>query len=251
MTSQGVCPEPKCMPPHAIGLSDTSNSNSDNSSNAGLIGGLVGGLVGGGALMASVGFLLIRHKRKKNKIPLALRKNIANNHSKRNIPSFRQQEEMIESNRNSKVVSGVIPVAFIPPSSRAQSSILDSDRHTSVSTFASTQNGNFGNNPFQDNHHPHSYLGGASRRTSAESHIEQAHAIVQATQAIRAKPQIMRVNTVKVEDSLSRSSSFKKTLKPEEEDPFDDKNKASASKTTDSVLSSAADGEITIFWNGS
>ncbi|CAO3677323.1 unnamed protein product [Rhizopus stolonifer] len=254
MTSQGVCPEPKCMSPEAIGLS--SNTTSKNSSSAGLIGGLVGGLVGGGALVFGVGFFFIHRKKKKNTIPLALKKSIANSHSNRNITS-RQEEEMIQSGRSSNAISGVIPIAFIPPTaSRTQSSMLDADtgRHASVSTFASSRN------PFEDHRQSNqdsirsqSYLGDISRRTSIESHIEQAHTVVHATQAIRAKPQIMRVNTVKFQNGLTRSESFKKTLKPEKEDPFDDKNKAEASrdnKPTDSVVSSA-DGEITIFWNGS
>ncbi|KAG1175779.1 hypothetical protein G6F70_003879 [Rhizopus microsporus] len=268
MTSQGVCPDPKCMPPQVLGLPSSDNSNgSNNSSNAGLIGGLVGGLVGGGALLAIAGFLLIRYRRKKNKIPLGLKKAIVNNHSKRSITP-RQEEEM-QYNRNSKVMSGVIPVAFVPPTaSRAQSSILDLDdgRHASVSTFTSVassqwQNGN-AENPFDDHHlstrnsiMTQSYLGGVSRRTSTDSNLEQPRTatVVQATQVVRAKPQIMRVDTVKIQDGVTRSASFKKTLKPEKEDPFDDKNKASSpsSKPTDSVVSGPADGEITIFWSGS
>ncbi|CAO3699588.1 unnamed protein product [Rhizopus microsporus] len=244
MTSQGVCPDPKCMPPQVLGLPSSDNSNgSNNSSNAGLIGGLVGGLVGGGALLAIAGFLLIRYRRKKNKIPLGLKKAIVNNHSKRSITP-RQEEEM-QYNRNSKVMSGVIPVAFVPPTaSRAQSSILDLDdgRHASVSTFTSVASSQWQN-------------GGVSRRTSTDSNLEQPRTatVVQATQVVRAKPQIMRVDTVKIQDGVTRSASFKKTLKPEKEDPFDDKNKASSpsSKPTDSVVSGPADGEITIFWSGS
>lgn len=97
MTSQGVCPEPTCMSPEAIGLSG-SNSFNSSSSNAGLIGGLVGGLVGGGALLGCLGYIFIRHKQKKNAIPLALKRAVVNNSSKRNMTP-RQQEEMMHTSQ--------------------------------------------------------------------------------------------------------------------------------------------------------
>lgn len=133
------------------------------------------------------------------------------------------------------MTSGVIPVTFVPESHRQST---EDNRHASVSTFAS-------------NH--------VSRRASVESNSEQQQkaTVIQATQVIRAKPQIMRVNTVKVHDGLNRSASFKKTLKPEKtDDPFDDKNKASASPTSSKEKvtageSSKGEGEITIVWNGS
>ncbi|KAG1382187.1 hypothetical protein G6F61_002491 [Rhizopus arrhizus] len=232
MTSQGVCPEPTCMSPEAIGLSG-SNSSDSSSSNAGLIGGLVGGLVGGGALLGCLGYIFIRHKQKKNAIPLALKRAVVNNSSKRNMTP-RQQEEMMHSSQQSRVTSGVIPVTFVP-----ESQSTEDNRHASVSTFASSQH--------------------VSRRASVESNSEQQQkaTVIQATQVIRAKPQIMRVNTVKVHDGLNRSASFKKTLKPEKtDDPFDDKNKAAASPTSSKEKvtageSSKGEGEITIVWNGS
>jgi hypothetical protein len=84
------------MSPEAIGLSG-SNSSDSSSSNAGLIGGLVGGLVGGGALLGCLGYIFIRHK-KKNAIPLALKRAVVNNSSKRNMTP-RQQEEMMHSSQ--------------------------------------------------------------------------------------------------------------------------------------------------------
>lgn len=132
------------------------------------------------------------------------------------------------------MTSGVIPVTFVP-----ESQSTEDNRHASVSTFASSQH--------------------VSRRASVESNSEQQQkaTVIQATQVIRAKPQIMRVNTVKVHDGLNRSASFKKTLKPEKtDDPFDDKNKAAASPTSSKEKvtageSSKGEGEITIVWNGS
>ncbi|KAI7902084.1 uncharacterized protein BX663DRAFT_561676 [Cokeromyces recurvatus] len=216
----GVCPDSKCISRTVLGLppinSDTttttdSSSPSSNNKKNGLIGGLVGGLLGGGFILGTMGYFLIYRRQKKNRLPLAL------GHVK--------NEE-----RN---ISGVIPVTFIPPtrnieehSAENDDNVINpfSDRHISILTTTTTT----------------SY----QRRDSVES----CHHV--ATQITRAKPQIMRVNTIK--DGLGRQGSVKKTIQPtlltvnDEDNPFDDRN-----KTRNSVLSAPGDGEITIFWNGS
>lgn len=182
---------------------------------------------------------------------------------------------------NRQVISGVIPVTFIPPTNSTHTSFY-SEAETprshigSFATFANNDN----ENPFTDRpiSTAESFLTTTTntdyRRDSIESNISQqpTRAVVQATQVLRAKPQIMRVNTVRVQDGVTRSGSLKKTIQPQEpavENPFDDSNVARQSvqsiqnisssdsivdarsnKVTDSVVSTAADGEITIFFNG-
>ncbi|KAI9256918.1 hypothetical protein BY458DRAFT_518974 [Sporodiniella umbellata] len=228
MTNEGVCPAPSCMSPSAIGLPNQ-NSNGNGSSNAGLIGGLVGGLVGGGAILGCVVFFFVRRRNSKDPIPDALRRAVVNNRV-----LTPRQEEMIQSSHNSRATSGVIPIQL--------SQDQRAERHISTSTT----------NSITSSHHHRSISRQASIDSNAE--IPQTATVIHATQVTRAKPQIMRVNTVKVQDGVTRSGSYKKTLKPEKENPFDDSNKASSpkkEKPTDSVVSTSnADGEITVVWNG-
>ncbi|KAI9258547.1 hypothetical protein BY458DRAFT_440722 [Sporodiniella umbellata] len=231
MTSQGICPQPKCMWPEAIGMAPILDRSEP--SNAGLIGGLVGGLIGGGVLIGAIVFFIIHHQKKKHTIPLALKKRIANNLSRGQMTA-RQEEAMVQSSRNSNVLSGVIPISFLP--SRIQSSLSNpSSNHTLSTTSSQWQTPN----PFDD---PRPSSLADSRRTSIESHIEPTHT---ALQAIRAIPQIMRVKHPQEEILTHPTPSNTQDL-------LDDTNKTSAqrdTKPTDSLVSSA-DGEITIFWHG-
>ncbi|KAL9555028.1 hypothetical protein MBANPS3_002538 [Mucor bainieri] len=287
MTTCGVCPVPKCVPRSTIGLpdiEDTSDS-SGGSSNAGLIGGLVGGILGAGLIVGVLIFLMVRRRiKKKNSIPLAFRgKQRSNNHS------TAVNEEMQEQASRQQVLSGVIPVTFIPPTASSHNSMYTESeaetprsRYGSFATFANqNEQDDDLENPFSDRpiSNAHSIMTTTTtttdyhgRRDSMESNVSRQHVatVVQATQVMRAKPQIMRVNTVKVQDGVTRSGSFKKTIQPdhtnssasstpitaharatttplpaaaveatsititEEDDPFDDKNKVSsaASPTT-------------------
>ncbi|CEP14866.1 hypothetical protein [Parasitella parasitica] len=284
MTTCGVCPAPKCVPRSTIGLPniEDSQTNNSSSSNAGLIGGLVGGLLSAGLIVSVLVCLFIRRRnKKKSGLPLAIRNKQQSNNST-------MKREMQEG-ASRQVMSGVIPVTFIPPSASNHSSVYAESQASS--RINNTEN------PFNDRpiSNAHSILTNTTtttdyriRRGSSESNVsrQQTATVAQATQITRAKPQIMRVNTVMVKDGLTRSGSFKKTIQPEnthsldststmtaskeqrpaaeEENPFDDKNIATTSpntshthsvvgprdiKPTDSLVSAPGDGEITIFWN--
>lgn len=274
MTTCGVCPGSKCISRAALGLPSVSTPVAKTSSGSGaLIGGIIGGIFGGGLLICGLGYLIIRHRRKNNNsLPLAFRSPNKLHRLERTSP---MDEEMLErTNSTRQVMSGVIPVTFIPPS-RPESSLTIPEaetpeaRYGSFSTFANHHEDNdpFSDRPISNAHSimtttTHTY----SRRGSMESTIShhQTATVVQATQVMRAKPQIMRVNTIKPQNSITRNGSLK-SIKPEkfqampkaivEEDPFDDKNKVEPlperRQVTDSVVSAPGDGEITIFWNGS
>ena len=226
MTTCGVCPTPKCVSRSALGLPNIDDSGSStNSSNAGLIGGLVGGLLGAGLIIGVLIYLFIRRRNKnKDNLPLAFRSKQRNNNN------TAVNEEMQER-ASRQVMSGVIPVTFIPPTASNHNSMYtESEAETprshygSFATFANHDDDDL-ENPFSDRpiSNAHSIMTTTTtttdyhgRRDSIESHIsrQQVATVVQATQVMRAKPQIMRVNTVKVE-GLSRSGSFKKTIQPE------------------------------------
>lgn len=283
MTTCGVCPTPKCVSRSTLGLPNIDDSGpSSNSSNAGLIGGLVGGLLGAGLIIGALIYLFIRRRNKnKDNLPLAFRSKQRNNNN------TAVNEEMQER-ASRQVMSGVIPVTFIPPTASNHNSMYTESeaetprsRYGSFATFANHHDDDL-ENPFSDRpiSNAHSIMTTTTtttdyhgRRDSIESHVsrQQVATVVQATQVMRAKPQIMRVNTVKVE-GLSRSGSFKKTIQPEnasssnstptsrtttplptaspllptaivttttttptiteEDDPFDDKNKVTTTSPT-------------------
>ncbi|GAN07924.1 hypothetical protein MAM1_0182d07429 [Mucor ambiguus] len=289
MTTCGVCPVPKCVPRSTIGLPDIEDTTDNgSSSNAGLIGGLVGGILGAGLIVGVLIFLMIRRRiKKKNNIPLAFRSKQRSNSNNNTAVNEEMQERA-----SRQVLSGVIPVTFIPPTASSHNSMYTESeaetprsRYGSFATFAN-QNQDDLENPFSDRpiSNAHSIMTTTTtttdyhgRRDSIESNVSRQHVatVVQATQVMRAKPQIMRVNTVKVQDGVTRSGSFKKTIQPdhasspastpisahsrattplpvafpaatsitiaEDDDPFDDKNKvtSAASPTTsytDSVV---------------
>ncbi|KAI8069068.1 uncharacterized protein B0P05DRAFT_551456 [Gilbertella persicaria] len=272
MTTCGVCPDSKCVSRAALGL-PTVDASSGSSSNAGLIGGVVGGLVGGGFVIGVLVFFFVRRRNKKKlALPLAFRNP---NLSKGTL-------EMQENSR--QITSGVIPVTFIPPSTHSvressEGSEAARSRYNSFATFNNDLEDPFSDRPVSNAPSVMTTnTGYYSRRGSSESQIvgQQKATVIQATQALRARPTIMRVKTVRQADGLTRSGSLK-TIKPEKpanvtpsppeknsdesENPFDDKNKASPispstesiarNNKMDSVMSAPGDGEITIFWNGS
>ena len=259
MVTCGVCPGAKCVARSTLGLPPITTTEPTATSSGGsgpLIGGIVGGILGAGLLFCGGGYILYRHRKKKNTLPLAFRSPNQLHHLERTIPATVMDEEMQER------MSGVIPVTFIPPS-RPHSSMTNTSNAPSRYTYTSqlTQD----DNPFKDR--PISEAQSImttttqnySRRGSMESTIShhQVATVVQATQMTRAKPTIMRVNTVKPANGVQRTGSLK-TIQPEIQppaaldNPFDDKNKVEPErKVTDSVVSAPGDGEITIFWNGS
>ncbi|KAG2229123.1 hypothetical protein BDF21DRAFT_491489 [Thamnidium elegans] len=262
MLTCGVCPGSKCISRATLGLPPLPSPEANTKPGSGpLIGGIVGGIFGGGLLLCGVGYLIYRQRKKKNTLPLAFRSPDKLHRLERTTP----MDQEIEDNNNNntrQIMSGVIPVTFIPPSRpESTATIPESEtpqaRYGSFSTFANQHE----DDPFSDRpiSNAHSIMttttNNGSRRGSMESTIshQQTATVVQATQMMRAKPQIMRVNTVKPTNGLARSGSIK-TIKPVEtttDNPFDDKNKIPERKVTDSVMSAPGDGEITIFWNGS
>ncbi|GAA5801113.1 hypothetical protein EDC94DRAFT_543935 [Helicostylum pulchrum] len=263
MLTCGVCPDSKCISRIALGLPPLPSAEANTKPSSGpLIGGIVGGIFGGGLLLCGAGYLIYRQRKKKNTLPLAFRSPDKLHRLERTTPMEIEDNNNNNNNNTRQIMSGVIPVTFIPPS-RPESiaTIPESEtpqaRYGSFSTFANQHE----DDPFSDRpiSNAHSIMTttthNGSRRGSMESTIShhQTATVVQATQMMRAKPQIMRVNTVKPTNGLSRSGSIK-TIKPVEtttDNPFDDKNKIQERKVTDSVMSAPGDGEITIFWNGS
>lgn len=216
-------------------------------------------------------------------------------------------------------MSGVIPVAYIPPShdivqqeelpamQRLSTIQQQQQQYDNVvassfpafnrlSTVRNSLQRQPNENPFSDSHRPNNNNNNngtrfhvmtqhqeddeddLSQRISLASSIALPRpAQTTATQVMRAKPTIMRVNTVR---SLSRSGSARTILTREssgaqlsrsntistngnsetggddqrsstagiilDDNPFDDRY--AHGKTTDSVMSGPGDGEITIFW---
>lgn len=268
MSSCGQCPASKCMDKSALGIGNNSsnnNSGGQNSENNGeLIGGLVGGLVGGGLLIGALAFCVYRYRRTtKTSLPIAFQTTTRHNHQQQQQQQQRQRgmasennayprlsdipRPMSESTRDSachSITSGVIPIAYIPPSHHMQQEIYQQDQlyrttspmtappnpsatpttmisHSTTTTAVA--------NPFQDPRLSQYTVGDdddddeddmSSRHHSIISTSQQAsHHAVQVT---RAKPQILRVNTVRVND-LKRGDSVRTILtKSDKQDDEDD-----------------------------
>lgn len=297
------------LPPLSNSTDITStNTSSSSSSNGALIGGIVGGLFGGGLLLCGVGYFILKRRNKKmGNLPIAFRSK--QHHLDRSVTVPASIMTTSDEEMQERAISGVIPVTFIPPSASTTSSVIhnrntymsrpDSSLSVPTTTAASrihsfstfNNQSEFGDldddeDPFSDRpiSNAHSIMTTTStnydhsRRGSMESQVSQQQVakVIQraATQITRAKPQIMRVNTVKTTNNMTRQGSLKR-IQPatstqqiaeeaEDENPFDDKNKAefsssaavttkdaTATKPTNSVMSAPGDGEITIFWNGS
>lgn len=196
------------------------------------------------------------------------------------IPSGQQQytspspSESLCSTRE-PVMSGVIPIAYIPPS---RDTVIEQQqqKYDSIVNRARQSHALYDHdNPFSD---AHSSVSLSEKRDSTASSVvvmQRGAPATQAYQVMRAKPQIMRVNTVRTVDGLNRSGSTRTILTHEEDvslgrsnstparpqqpdaitdDPFHDRhstqsNAMTTKKTTDSVMSAPGDGEITIFWD--
>ncbi|KAI9498192.1 hypothetical protein BDB00DRAFT_503011 [Zychaea mexicana] len=246
MTECGVCPSSKCVDQTVLGLppesspssattADTSDpstspdSDGDSNSSGGgddkgaLIGGLVGGLVGGLLLFACVGFWVVRRLkgRSKNTLP------------------FTQQRQMSErsiatTNNHREITSGVIPVAYIPPSpeesnvpttitaaaaAAAAAGNAAAEGRSSL-TAETTNNVSAVGNDADSNRRQSKYLS-ASYESDGDESIDTRTSIAStisnqpttparttyAVQVQRARPQIMRVNQVLVSDTEGNGTS--------------------------------------------
>ncbi|KAI9304319.1 hypothetical protein BJ944DRAFT_267025 [Cunninghamella echinulata] len=311
MTNCGQCPASKCVDQSSIvGISpnngDNNNSNSDNnsndndSSNTALIGGLVGGLVAGGLIIGVLVFSLIKYRKNKRiTLPITFHSSVQQYRKKDSVLSQQMKESTRESAHS--ITSGVIPIAYIPPSHHIQeespykhhsipSSTLTSNNNSnntdnntnnnnnntnhslwisnqqtetiitpplsaqlSIATPTSTLvNGNSSSlssphhpytsktaleNPFQD---PRNTIYSLNSEDDDYDDMDSKHGSVvmvnkaqlashQAVQVTRAKPQILRVNTVRVND-LSRGNSVRTILTKSS----DDENNLSRSNTVQS-----------------
>ena len=182
-----------------------------------------------------------------------------------------------------EIMSGVIPVAYVPPSrdsvrtqdqqprpisqdtrsiERQQQQYDHTVRSSTLYRFKQQQqqihqqlpqnqrlSSISNDNPFSDTNH----------MVDDDDEDDDRESVVQPTtatyQAMRARPQIMRVNTVRVQDGLTRQGSTRTILTKEDEvdDPFHDRHHTTTTlenNPTDSILSGPGDGEITIFWDG-
>lgn len=177
-------------------------------------------------------------------------------------------------------MSGVIPIAYVPPSrdsvrtqdqqprpisqdmrsiEQQQQQYDHTVRSSTLYRFKQQQQqihqqlpqqrlSTSNDNPFSDTNH----------MADDDDEDEDRESVVQPTtatyQVMRARPQIMRVNTVRVQDGLTRQGSTRTILTKEDEldDPFHDRHHTTTSENnpTDSILSGPGDGEITIFWDG-
>ncbi|ORZ14705.1 hypothetical protein BCR42DRAFT_393501 [Absidia repens] len=236
MKSCGVCPSSSCVDNALLGLPKSGNnggSNSGSSSSSsggtdgGMIGGIVGGLVGGGLLLAAVMFLFFRHKKqKKGGLPFIASR------SRLDTPSLAMSSPAPIGNRSlaNNSLSSPTPYSLASLSSyQRQQHHLDqrniSGGHQQqgprpISTATSQMN--------DDDDDDRSSISSVSQRGSAMvahvAHLQQQQASksAQAFQVTRVKPQIMRVNTVRVMDqqpdspssggNLSRSGSVRTVL---------------------------------------
>ncbi|KAI7850492.1 hypothetical protein BDC45DRAFT_245581 [Circinella umbellata] len=275
-------PSASNTPTSSSGEENDSNSGNSNG-NGSLIGGLVGGLLGAGLVLSAAGYAGFRYKQKKNTLPFAfhgkstMSQQQSPSHSptpplsktrsltlpshvssssppmetistSTNIPSMPMNNnsysgEYDESSRQ-QVMSGVIPIAYIPPSRQstspnqlqqqninhrpadtiqeqqqqydnavAQSYSVYSNKRTSHLTKQNSLQRHqsvlsTATDPFSDDHHSRNSMlttddeddGRASISSSVVGHATTMSAIkaTQAYQMQRAKPQIMRVNTVRV-----------------------------------------------------
>ncbi|CAO3595809.1 unnamed protein product [Absidia cylindrospora] len=307
MSNCGQCPPSKCMSKSALGISSPSDNNSSNKTtddsnkqqggdnNSSLIGGLVGGLVGGGLLIG--GLALCIHRSRRNITSTLPFQPSAQQHSMENksviYPSLSDvPRAMFEYTRNStshSIASGVIPITYIPPSHQIQQSI-----HSLPNSNATTAT----ENPFQDPHHsPYTVDINTTTTTTTNNNNDgddddddmssRHHSVISADaypshhaiQMTRAKPQILRVSSLRRNGSaptLSTKPSHEEqgpkwmrgnsTIElatttgsksnTNQENPFspddddDDLPGSSRPSMNQSLGSTLGDGEITIFWHG-
>ncbi|OBZ85504.1 hypothetical protein A0J61_06448 [Choanephora cucurbitarum] len=251
MTTCGVCPDSRCVSRVALGLppiADSSSSNGSQGNNKALIGGLVGGLLGGGLIIGALIFFFVRRDKKKPSLPLAFRHG---NISKRTMGSQAMQENAPSERQ---ITSGIIPVTFIPPSATTTTTTTtttsDTNIHSSTARNddleaqyhhpSSAVHNQDSDNPFSDRpvSNATSIMSTNSdyyKRSSTDSQVgHQKATVVQATQALRARPTIMRVKTVRQADKLTRSGSIK-SIRPEAQQSNSSVNLA----TNESVLTTS------------
>ncbi|CAO3636477.1 unnamed protein product [Cunninghamella echinulata] len=302
MTNCGQCPASKCVINCPF-------------SNTALIGGLVGGLVAGGLIIGVLVFSLIKYRKNKRiTLPITFHSSVQQYRKKDSVLSQQMKESTRESAHS--ITSGVIPIAYIPPSHHIQEESpykhhsIPSNTLTSNSNSNNINNNNNNNNNDNDNKNTNHSLwisnqqsetittpplsaqlsiatptstlvNGNSTSLSSPHHpytsktalenpfqdprntiyslnsedddyddMDSQHGSVvmvnkaqlashQAVQVTRAKPQILRVNTVRVND-LSRGNSVRTILTKSS----DDENNLSRSNTVQSKTMIKEEEEI-------
>ncbi|ORZ07650.1 hypothetical protein BCR42DRAFT_442612 [Absidia repens] len=322
MSNCGQCPPSKCMSRSALGISSPPDNNSSHKTtddgneqqggenNSSLIGGLVGGLVGGGLLIGGLALCIHRSRRNITRA-LPFQSSVQQHHQQQQqqqsssfmnnkfviYPSLSDvPQAMLEHTRNStshSIASGVIPITYIPPSHQIQQSINSLPNSNATTAIE---------NPFQDPHHsPYAVKINTTSSSSSKKDDDndddddmssRHHSVISADvypshhaiQMTRAKPQILRVSSLRRNGSaptLSTKPSHEvhgtkwmrgnSTIElattttgtksgEDQENPFqsnlstddadDDLPGSSRPSMNQSLGSTLGDGEITIFWHG-
>ncbi|KAI8577118.1 hypothetical protein K450DRAFT_253741 [Umbelopsis ramanniana AG] len=324
MNQCAVCPVPVCV---SKNLGTSSDSSSSSGSNAGLLPGLVGGLVGL-LVIALVAFGIIRYKRRKAQglpfwksgdshsetsehwnrpgtqsavVPIAYMPP-SSHHTRTEMQSASLgmqsaslgtgaslRNSLALSNQNDYLQHPSTPNSYTSRySSRSENPFADLDDESTVQlkrvvTLRKMDSVSRGGNqtPPEDDDDDQSVASSVMNAVTRNDSVS-------AVQMQRAKPTLMRINTIKVEDGtggMKRSGSVRTILTPEsgsvtssrsnstkqtsnESDTAPSQSSLTAQQAkqerpvsvvtsgshrtnvTDSVMSAPGDGEITIFWDG-
>ncbi|KAI8340290.1 hypothetical protein BC941DRAFT_244222 [Chlamydoabsidia padenii] len=242
MKACGVCPSSSCVDNSILGLPTTSpsgsnaNDQSSNGPDGGMIGGIVGGLVGGGLVLAGAFFFLFRHKKqKKHGLPFIVSRSHldmtssmamsntgsrprtvvhpppspVNGSSLSSLSSYQRQQHHLDQRQQIRTLTDNNNSHLRPESTSTAltSELGDDDDHSSLSSLS--QRGS-------------TMVASVVGLAQLKQQQQQQAAAAQAYQVTRVKPQIMRVNTVRLKDGdsqqvgnpggLSRSGSVRTVL---------------------------------------
>ncbi|KAI8065639.1 hypothetical protein BC940DRAFT_73930 [Gongronella butleri] len=250
MTQCGECPASKCVDSSSIGLGGDGSNNGGSDNNGPLIGGLVGGLLGAGLLAACIGFGLYKYrKNRKRSLPIAFQatQSMASMPTPSYRPSVIRARPFSESTAAStpSITSGVIPVAYIPPSqdmhlphpsqhnTPLNSSALAPAPHRRVSqlnpaaALPSSTSTTPAENPFADPRN--SQYSDYSVDDDDDDKSQTNAAAYRPVQFTRARAQIVRVNTVR---DLQRGNSVRTITKSDQDAASPTPESNSTSSTT-------------------
>ncbi|ORX61683.1 hypothetical protein DM01DRAFT_1332274 [Hesseltinella vesiculosa] len=244
MTNCGQCPASKCVDRNSVGLGgDNGSSNSQGTDNSSLIGGLVGGLLGAGLIAALLGLCIYKYrKNRKRSLPIAFQATTRSMASMQPPPSFGpsviRDRPMSSSTRASaapSITSGVIPIAYIPPSHEFESHPVTATplppQQPSQLRQSLTQI--TPENPFADPRHSQ-----YSVDDEDDERSQTNAASIQSVQFTRARAQIVRVNTVR---DLQRNNSVRTILTKTDEEPVTRSNSIQTHTTSHRIDSNLID----------
>ncbi|KAI8883960.1 hypothetical protein K501DRAFT_85618 [Backusella circina FSU 941] len=237
MLDCAVCPKPKCISPSAIGLAPTVETKSNNGP---MIGGIVGGLLGLGLVLGLGVYCYLKRSKSSGKLPIMFTANNRRSFLFNNNNNNSQDEKTMSPNP-----AVVAAIAQRTDTSRQSKYITMSDLQSTTSSQPNRPPTLSSQNVVQ--HHRLSHLIQDNRQSmisnassdlsdledlrsiasSVTNQTPKSVATVQAVQVTRAKPQIMRVNSVKSTNGVNRSGSVRTILTAVEdedsiENPFKD-----------------------------